>query len=86
MVMTVGAALDRAQVEGLPVRLNVGGEWITGRVVNHDGHGVALLETNGDMCVLRPEAINGVRIPSREADARPAYQRQPIEAHASSSY
>jgi hypothetical protein len=82
MVLTVGAALDRAQVEGLPVRLNVGGEWITGRVINHDGHGVAVLENNGDMCVFRPEAISGVRVPRREQEARPAHaSRAPITAH-----
>lgn len=83
MLLTVGAALDRAQADGLTVRLNVGGEWIAGRIVNHDGHGVAVLEVSGDMCVLRPEAINAVRIPGRVGqEARPAPQRRaPIESH-----
>lgn len=70
MLLTVGHALDRALDEGTPVRLNVGGEWITGRVINHDGGGVAVLESNGDMCVFRPEAISGVRIPHRGGEAR----------------
>ncbi len=72
MLLTVGHALERAKDEGMPVRLNVGGEWITGRVINNDGHGVAVLEANGDMCVFRPDAICGVRIPFRSTDARPA--------------
>ena len=81
MVLTVGHALDRARDEGLPVRLNVGGEWITGRVVNHDGHGVAVLESNGDMCVFRPEAISGVRVPHRPS-ARPMENTPvPLQQH-----
>ena len=82
MVLTVGHALDRAQTEGAQVRLNVGGEWITGRVLNHDGHGVALLEANGDMCVLRPDAISGVRVP-RVPEAHTMESRVPIQAHES---
>jgi hypothetical protein len=93
-LLTVGHALDRAMDEGLPVRLHVGGEWISGRVVSHDGHGVAILEGNGDMCVFRPEAITGVRIPHRGPEARahegaerPAHEQRehlvpvPLAAH-----
>lgn len=82
MLLTVGAALDRAQADNLTVRLSVGGEWITGRIVNNDGHGVAVLEESGDMCVFRPDAIAGVRIPQREdaQTARPtSAPRPPIE-------
>jgi hypothetical protein len=80
MVLTVGHALDRAREQGLPVRLNVSGEWITGRVLNQDGHGVAVMETNGDMCILRPEAINGVRFP-RGTHAGHAESRLPLQQH-----
>jgi hypothetical protein len=71
MLMTVGHALDRAKDEGLVVRVNAGGEWISGRIVNSDGHGVALLESNGDLCVLRSDSITGVRMPQSPA-SRPA--------------
>lgn len=71
MLMTVGHALDRAKDEGLVVRVNAGGEWISGQVVNSDGHGVALLESNGDLCVLRSDSITGVRMP-QSATPRPA--------------
>jgi hypothetical protein len=81
MVLTVGHALDRARDDGRPVRLNVSGEWITGRVISHDGHGVAVLEANGDMCVLRPEAISGVRVPQRPPAARPMEGPVPIQQH-----
>jgi len=79
-LLTVGHALDRAMDDGLTVRLQVGGEWITGRVVSNDGHGVGVLENNGDMCVFRPEAINGVRLPHRATAARPAPSTRPQEA------
>jgi hypothetical protein len=83
MMLTVGAALDRAQSDGLLVAISVSGEWISGRVINNDGHGVAFLESTGDVCVFRPEAIAGVRMPQLEADDRPtASERAPIEVHA----
>ena len=79
-LLTVGHALTRAQDEGLLVMVCVGNEWISGRVVNTDGHGVAILEPNGDMCVFRPEAISGVRVPYRSPEARPASApRVPLE-------
>jgi hypothetical protein len=64
MLLTVGHALDRAKEESLVVRCNVGGEWVTGRIINSDGHGVAILESSGDLCVVRHEAISAVRMPS----------------------
>jgi hypothetical protein len=65
MLLTVGHALDRAKEQGLSVRVNVGGEWVTGRVINSDGHGVAILESSGDVCVVRQEAVSAVRLPSQ---------------------
>jgi hypothetical protein len=70
MLLTVGHALDRAKDEGMVVRINVGGEWVTGRVINNDGHGVAILESNGDLCVVRQEVISAVRMPSIESGPR----------------
>ncbi len=65
MLLTVGHALDRAKDEGAVVRMHIGGEWVTGRVLNNDGHGVAVLENSGDVCVVRQDAITCVRMPSR---------------------
>jgi hypothetical protein len=67
MLLTVGHALERAKAEGMVVRVNVGGEWVTGRIINSDGHGVAILESNGDLCVVRQEIISAVRMPSVES-------------------
>jgi hypothetical protein len=67
MLLTVGHALDRAKDEGMVVRVNVGGEWVTGRIINSDGHGVAILESNGDLCVVRQEAVTAIRMPSVES-------------------
>ncbi|MCW2847740.1 MAG: hypothetical protein JWR90_1714 [Marmoricola sp.] len=70
MLLTVGHALDRAKDDGSLVRLFIGGEWIAGRVMNSDGHGVAVLEPNGDLCVVRQESITCVRLPGSSAEQR----------------
>jgi hypothetical protein len=62
MLLTVGHALDRAKDEGTVVRVNIAGDWVTGRVINSDGHGVAILESSGDLCVVRQEAVTAVRM------------------------
>jgi hypothetical protein len=67
MLLTVGHALDRAKDEGMVVRLNIAGDWVTGRVINSDGHGVAILEQSGDLCVVRQEAVTAVRMPGRDS-------------------
>jgi hypothetical protein len=67
MLLTVGHALDRAKDEGMVVRINIAGEWVTGRIINSDGHGVAILESNGDLCVVRQETVSAVRMPSIES-------------------
>jgi hypothetical protein len=84
MMLTIGAALDRAQSDGLLVQLSVSGQWIPGRVINTDRHGVAFLEASGDVCVFRPESIAGVRMPQRTQDGHRAHpsQRAPIEVQA----
>ncbi len=64
MLLTVGHAIDRAKEQGMTVRMNVGGDWITGVIVSSDGHGVAMLEPNGELCVARHDAISCVRLPS----------------------
>ena len=75
MLLTVGTALDRAKDEGMVVRMHIGGEWVTGRILNSDGHGVAVLESNGDVCVVRQDAITCVRLPSK--DSGPHVPAQP---------
>jgi hypothetical protein len=80
MLLTIGQALDRAKADELTVRMHIGGEWITGRVLNCDGHGVAVLESNGDVCVVRQDTINCVRLPSRADEQHvPAQQTRAIE-------
>jgi hypothetical protein len=80
MLLTIGQALDRAKADELTVRMHIGGEWITGRVLNSDGHGVAVLESNGDVCVVRQDTINCVRLPARVNEQHvPAQQTRAIE-------
>jgi hypothetical protein len=72
MLLTVGHAIDRAKDEDMVVRLHVGGEWVTGRILNSDGHGVALLESNGDVCVVRQESISCVRLSTQTSPHVPS--------------
>ena len=81
MMLTIGQALDRAKAEGMNVRMRVEGEWITGQIINSDGHGVAVLENNGDICVIRQDSINIVRLPSR-ASAPNVPAQQTVLEHA----
>ena len=74
MLLTVGHALDRAKDDGSVVRMFIGGDWITGRVMNSDGHGVAVLEPNGDLCVVRQESITCVRLPGTAEQRVPTQQ------------
>ncbi len=82
-LLTVGHALDRAREENMVVRVNILGEWVTGRIVKSDGHGVAILEDNGDMCVVKQEAISCVRLPANATAGRsqPAARPAPPKQH-----
>jgi hypothetical protein len=73
MLLTIGQALDRAKDEQLTVRMHIGGDWISGQVLNSDGHGVAVLEGNGDLCVVRQDTISCVRLPSRASERHEPY-------------
>ena len=79
MMLTIGQALDRAKAEGMNVRMRVEGEWIAGQIINSDGHGVAVLENNGDICVIRQDAINLVRLPSRASGPNVPSQQAAFE-------
>jgi hypothetical protein len=58
----MGTALGRAKDQDLPVAVLVGNDWVRGRVLAIDGHGL-LLETDAyEHCVVRLEAISAVRI------------------------
>ena len=69
MMLTVGQALDRAMHEDQEVRVKLGSEWLTGRVLNTDSQGVVLADENGDTLVLRMEAISAIRIPGEGRSA-----------------
>ncbi len=64
MMLTIGQALDRAQNDGAIIRLNVSGEWITGRVTNTDSQSVVMTDEDGGLCVLRMDAIMCVHLPA----------------------
>ncbi len=74
-VLTIGTALSRAEQAGAQVSALVQGQWITGRVLGIDGHGVVLTNSDGESAVLRLEHVAVVRI-DEEAVAEPATQEQ----------
>lgn len=94
MLLTIGQALDRAMDEEMTVRMHIGGDWITGRVLTCDAQAIAVLETNGDLCVIRKDTIGCVRMPSqahtehvsnqpaREAGPGPGVLQNPEVVHA----
>lgn len=78
MLLTIGQALDRAKDEDLTVRMNVGGDWISGRILANDPQAIAVLETSGDLCVIRKDTISCVRMPA-QADTKYVPNQQPDE-------
>jgi hypothetical protein len=75
-ILTIGTALSRAEQAGAPVFALVQGQWISGRVLGIDGHGVVLRNADGESAVLRLEHVAAVRI-DEAAVADP--QEQPEE-------
>jgi hypothetical protein len=74
-VLTIGTALSRAEQAGASVSALVQGQWISGRVLGIDGHGVVLANGDGESAVLRLEHVAVVRIED-SAVAEPAPQTQ----------
>jgi hypothetical protein len=62
VIYSMGTALDRAKDQGLPVVVLVGNDWLRGRVVVVDSHGLVLETDAFEHCVVRLEAVNAVRV------------------------
>ena len=62
MLLTIGQALDRAKDDDLTVAMSIGTDWITGRILTNDAQAIAVLETNGDLIVIRKDIISCVRM------------------------
>jgi hypothetical protein len=61
-ILTIGTALSRAEQAGATVSALVQGQWISGRVLGIDGHGVVLANGEGESAVLRLEHVAVIRI------------------------
>jgi hypothetical protein len=80
MLLTIGQALDRAKDDDMTVRMNVGNDWISGRILTNDAQAIAVLETNGDLCVIRKDMINCVRMAAQaHTEHVPSYQAEDAE-------
>ena len=73
MVYTIGTALNRAHDNRMPVALLVEGQWMDGRVVAIDGHGLVLDRDGLDHSVVKLERISAVRVMT----AAPVQQDEP---------
>ena len=80
-VLTIGTALSRAEQAGATVSALVQGQWIAGRVLGIDGHGVVLTNEEGESAVLRLEHVAVVRIESaavEEPAPAPVHEEQQV--------
>ena len=75
MLLTIGQALDRAKDDDLTVRMNIGSDWISGRILTNDAQAIAVLETNGDLCVIRKDIISCVRMAAQTHTEHVASER-----------
>ena len=80
MMLTVGQALDRAQQERAPIRIHLGGEWLSGRVEDNDSQSVLLRGEDGTSYLIRIEAISCVGFPQVDEQDRSPVPTQPTEA------
>lgn len=62
LIYSMGTALNRARDHELGVEVLVGGEWLAGRVVAVDGHGVLLDTDEFEHAVVRMESVQAVRV------------------------
>jgi hypothetical protein len=66
VLYTVGTALNRAHDNGVDVEVLVEGQWLTGRVVAVDGHGVVLESSipggPAEHSVVRMGSVSAVRV------------------------
>ena len=61
-IYTIGTALNRAHDNDIPVQVLVEGQWLTGKVVVVDGHGVVLQSDELEHAVVRMDAVAAVRV------------------------
>ena len=65
MIHTIGTALNRAQDNQLGVQVLVEGQWLGGRVLAVDGHGVVIDSATGhasEHAVIRMDSVAAVRV------------------------
>lgn len=76
MLYTMGTALDRARDSQVPVALLVEGQWIHGRVVDIDGHGVVLADLGAEHSVVKLDRVSAVRVMTEAPMGAPAAHEQ----------
>lgn len=71
MLLTFGPFLDRAQEQNVAVSILIGDHWVVGEVMTRDNCGVLVLTGEGEMALLKLEAISGVKSTARNLTAIP---------------
>ena len=62
VIFSMGTALNRAKDHGLPVSVLVANDWLRGRVLALDSHGLLLESDELEHCMVRLEAVTAVRV------------------------
>jgi hypothetical protein len=78
VIFSMGTALSRAKEHDLPVAVLVANEWLRGRVLAIDGHGLLLETDSSEHCVVRLEAVSAARVDSMVHDE--VSPRSPLRA------
>lgn len=92
-ILTVGTLLSRAEDQGIPVRILVEGQWISGTPIASDSHGVVLdnpeegqflVKSTSVTCVVyTPDAVYGAPVTTvTREDSPPEGQQQARPAYA----
>lgn len=69
MLLTFGPLLDRAQEQNAAVSILIGDQWVVGEVVTRDNIGVMVLTGDGEMALLKLEAICAVKSTAKNLTA-----------------
>lgn len=59
-ILTMGTLLSRAQDQGIPVRILVEGQWISGTPIASDSHGVVLDNPDEGQYLVKSVAVTAV--------------------------
>jgi sRNA-binding regulator protein Hfq len=79
LIYSMGTALNRARDHEVGVEVLVAGQWLAGRVVDVDGHGVMLETDDFEHAVIRMDSVEAVRVHAPAPDSAPDFGAVPAQ-------